>query len=296
MVPAVLLDVANLLGGKPQPRSYAELSRQLHSIENVARAELGTAAFTRHAFTLERRVAPRVVETLRRHRYDVTASDDVKTAAMAARQMSRQDDYALQRHALVLANHGAPALLIVSADRDHEAVLHALDGGGIDIAYAQWDEIPVGRPTSIRRVCVASSAVVAPAYPDWVTVCHRNGAERHALSVPLRIGRPSATKGFAPEVSLAPYDAEHVYSRDLLRLEEVDGVLCVRRVADTSGDLLIRPVEGVACERPLRPAETVPVAAPGAVLRLPAIHVDIEIGVSPRPKSDHEIREQRGRR
>lgn len=275
---AILLDLANLLEGRSRPQDAERWGREMAAIDECARRHFPARRLARYAFSLKGLVESGVLEDLRSRGYQVVDCDPALTASMEARQMSRLDDYALLRQAKVLVQYGTRRLLVVSADRDHEAIHHDLAGLGVEMVFAQAEPIPAGRPPSIRRVHLAqffSSA--APLVKEGrIEVRHPTGTFEVLLNPPIRVGRRSRTKG-DPEIALDDFDSGKKYSRALLHIDRIGGALCVHRVPNSEGRVTTREIQRAGQTEELLPGNTLVVRAPGVCLHLREIDVELEI-------------------
>lgn len=240
---AIMLDVPNLLRGSATAEGPALLARQLAAVERAARALFDDATPSREAFALDTITARSTGDAIASAGYQVVWCPSDRTRSMDMKRMSRIDDYVLQRAAKRRAVEGVRAILIVSADRDAEAVADDLAGSGVRVAYAQWDPVPASRGARVERVCLAAyDAPEGAATPRASVAVRRAGAvvASAALRDGMVIGRPSRSLG-QPDVDLsagAPASAqEFAYSRRVAVLRRMGDAWVLWRLADAAVEM-----------------------------------------------------------
>jgi hypothetical protein len=272
---AILLDVPNLLRGRPSPESPALLARQLAAIDRCALALFGEATLARDAFALDGITARAVGEALAAAGYSVTWCPSERTRSMDLKKLSRADDYDLQRTAKARARAGARSILIASADRDPEDVAFDLQGTGVRVAFGQWDPIPTRRPSGIERVCLLDHDVKAP-----VVATASLRREGHVVAAaPLRdglvVGRASRTHG-VPDLDLATGatdGAPPTYSRRVGVFRRLGETWCFWRLPDAEIEMFLGDGEQVD------PGGCVPLPAGETVLTMRSAGAEIVLNV-----------------
>ncbi len=275
---AILLDVPNLLSGRPTPSSTELLSSQLAAIDQCALRLFGDAEPQRDAFALDRITARSVGETLEAYGYSVTWCSSDRTKSMDLKRMSRVDDYALQRTAKLRAREGVGALLIASADRDPEEVAFDLGGSGVRVAFAQWDEIPRSRATQPERVCLRQYERNVPEpRPLGPSISVSRGGvtlSNSALRDGMVIGRPSRRYGVPDvDVSAGAHSGEDgfSYSRRLGMIRKLGDAWALWLLPESEADLVL-PDGG----RP--PAGACVLLPPGPfVMKMPSAGVELAV-------------------
>lgn len=273
----VLIDFANLREGHKARFDPELLTTQLDAIDHCCSTLFGVAATEARAFTLEGIPGEAELTALRSRGYEIVASSRTLTATMQAKNMSRLDDYVLQREAKRLATQGADALLVISADRGHEIIAEDLAGQRVRVVFAQWPELS-GRPGHVERIWLqdhisdfAGSAAAsveslpreplesAHAGPEASSDTGAHSATEQATIIELRrrgrclrrfaifdgftIGRASRNKG-RPDLALDEFvtDTELLgsYSRQLAVVRHADGRFWLHRLPNASGMMALR--------------------------------------------------------
>ena len=137
--PIVILDTANLLAGEYTNFKEAKkiIDKYLPLIDRCAIKTWGILPKQKYAFSLSS-IKPEIHQYLETFAYQLEVVSPFMTQTMKMEKASKLDDYALNRRVKSLVTQeGERDFLIVSGDRDFEALAHQMSSYGTKFFYVQ---------------------------------------------------------------------------------------------------------------------------------------------------------------